>query len=185
MEQPPYPNEHLEEQLHIGHHWQLKVANHFLERGHWVRVPKLKVRPSYEERRRFSDGGDLFVIVNGWEYRLEVKSIDRYFTNYPETWPFKLCFLDTDKEMRRKGYVTAYIQISQQTEGMLVVPMSVQDRFVQTSFPDRRRPGITYTKWACPKDAIRRFDELVRWMETRKRRENLCLSRNNTADWAR
>jgi len=55
--------------------------------GHTVEVPALRVAPTFDDRRRYQDGGDLWIIEPDDRVRFEVKSTSYTFTGRAD-WPF-------------------------------------------------------------------------------------------------
>ena len=49
------------------------VANWFIKKGFEVKIPKLRISPSWEERLKYSDDGDFYFFKNEDEFRSEVK----------------------------------------------------------------------------------------------------------------
>lgn len=64
------------------------VAAWLREAGHQVHVPDLRVAPTFDRRRQYQDGGDLWIIESGDRARVEVKSSSYPFTS-SEDWPFR------------------------------------------------------------------------------------------------
>jgi len=65
----------------------LRVAEHYIHRGFEVEVPELKVAPTVDVRKQYSDQGDLFVRgPDGLRRRIEVKGLGYQWT-CKEDWP--------------------------------------------------------------------------------------------------
>jgi hypothetical protein len=63
------------------------VAKWFMARGYVVRIPETRVRPTCNERERYRDKGDFFIVLPDKELRIEVKQLSHRFDSMGSLYP--------------------------------------------------------------------------------------------------
>ena len=87
------------------------VASWFRSLGREVRVPSLKIRPDFKDRLEYVDSGDLFILKEEGEKRVEIKHRNLAFKSAKD-YPYSTVFVDEKHKVDRlplkdlAGYIT-------------------------------------------------------------------------------
>ena len=93
--------------LGLSHIAVFFLSRHIQRKGHWVKLPPTAESPTYQERAKYSDDGDLF--FNG--LRLEVKRIKKVFTGRAD-WPYEdfiICSVSSFERAKEQGNPPSFI----------------------------------------------------------------------------
>lgn len=72
-------DQEFREAMEISRPTVLMVAEWFRTKGYTIKIPETRVRPNYEEREKYSDNGDFFIVLPDRELRVEVKQLSHQF----------------------------------------------------------------------------------------------------------
>jgi len=151
--------EEFEAELKKGHKFQAIVRDRLINCGFEVEMPEL-------DTNRGTDDGDIFVHINGVRFVIEVKS-SRFEFNSIKEFPYDPVMVDMQENYRKKGHlVTAYINISQVTGYMFVIPCSTKEYWTEKPVKDKVRGYTKYFIFA-EKKHLKEFDDLVQWLKTK------------------
>jgi hypothetical protein len=149
-----------------GRSFEALVAARLIDEGIGVRVDPMRTRPTVESRRMYRDKRDIIALCpGGFEAEIKVKSRAVPFTG-PDDFPHKTIFVDAKELIDEKGPPTAVVCVSQRTGAMMVIPESSRRYWEEKTSMDRVRQ-IERTWYVCPKDLLRSFDDLVRFLMAR------------------
>ena len=93
---PDLLHELFTERLKKSQEAVLHMAAWHERRGFSVYVPPLRIAPSRDQWREFSDSGDFYVDGYGGKRRMEAKRLTKNFTCHAD-WPYKLVFIVCSK----------------------------------------------------------------------------------------
>jgi hypothetical protein len=134
----------------------VQFAKKYLEsQGYEVRGKPAKTTPSYEDRMKYVDNGDLEYYKEGEWKRVEVKHTSRAFTN-AEDWPFKnmfVCAIHAWDNADPKPDI--YIQFDNDMSHVAEIPGSTSTEWFKMSFKDSRYVNYRQTAYCCPLDLIK------------------------------
>ena len=131
-------------------------AKKYLESlGYEVRdKPETKKTPSYEERMKYVDDGDLYYYKDGDWRRVEVKHVSADFES-AEDWPYKMFFVMAkhawDKADPKPDIL---ISFNRDYTHIATVYGNTSDKWYLQSFKDRRYLDYRQTTYCCPLDLI-------------------------------
>jgi len=148
------------DRLKTGREREAYVAYRLIAEGLEVSVPRLRVRPSFDERHAYRDTRDM--LVEGHE--VEVKSTRFAFTG-PDDFPFDPCFVDTEEKILAKGPPFAFLIVSQETGAIMAIPGKTSDRWILMEGRDHER-GIGVRWLGCPLHRVKTFDEFVSFLKS-------------------
>lgn len=151
------------QELTTGHLWSTRVGERLraeipAECGYEVTVTPMEWRESLADVARFRSEKDIVVARSGGpECVVEVKSRDLHFTDNPSSYPdhFPTAIVDTVDGWESKVHrdqVVAVVLVSQQTAGMLVVPV----RTTRRSWSTQRQWDKKRKHWALNYEVSRR-----------------------------
>ena len=165
---PWHENDKLfREQQNIGRKYEAYVAAKLVAEGLGVRVPVQRTRPTFAERAEYRDSRDILVdCPNGFVAEIEVKSLRHRFTG-ADDFPYSRIFLDGQKLLDKKGAPTAYVHISQLTNGMFVTPKTSAPHWRLTTRTDSIR-GITNKVYSCAMKHQRSFADLIEYLKEQR-----------------
>lgn len=106
-----------------------------------VLIAPLTIRPSFAERKRYGDKGDLHIRKIGREpwTRVEVKTRTFSFTG-PADYPYPTFYLERRNRMKQHGPAYAYFIVSQCLTSAAIVYGATFDQWLgPTTFFDRAR----------------------------------------------
>lgn len=153
------------QELQKGRRFELMLALQLLEQGLIVQAPTQINTDPKRDRSDYLQQHDLIVSPH-WAARprvLEVKSRDLKFT-CPQDYPYESAYVDTLAGWKRKDPKPVEIVIVSQITGSAVVcPVSSQKVWRIQEFHDFQRQ-ISDRAWTVPRDELKSFDELVRWL---------------------
>jgi hypothetical protein len=129
------------------------VAGWLRSRGHKLRVNPIRIRPSFEERRNYSDSGDIILLDP--ERRVEVTHRKLRFTCRSD-FPLDALFVEkVAKYERRSPEPYAYVALNKpMTHAAIVLCSTRPNWFVDSWHDDCLVPGQRYPCYACPKEHL-------------------------------
>lgn len=133
----------FESRFRASRNAEMVVALHLLNGGNTVQLPKRKLTPSFADRAKFYDSGDIY--ANG--KRIEVKHLKHDFEF--EAWPFPDAAICAKKSYDRADPKPAfYCLVNQSMTVMALIDVKTThpDWFVKR-IPDRAR-GYDYEVYA-------------------------------------
>ena len=170
-----YSNELFHREASIGQTYAERVALELQKRQIPCYATELEFAKNEADRKRFENEQDVVLIDQPG--CIEVKSRRLNFRNDPITYPYSTAFVDTVIGWDKKDpKPLAVVLISQNTNGMLVVPVSTQPNWTQNASFDRVRQ-INENWYQVSKKELRTFNELVFWLKDR-------LNEFRSANWA-
>jgi len=132
-------------------------AKKYLESlGYEVRdKPETKKTPSYEERMKYVDDGDLYYYKDGDWRRVEVKHVSADFES-AEDWPYKMFFVMAkhawDKADPKPDVLLTF---SKSMRHVASVKGDSYDDWFPVSFKDRRYVNYRQTTYATTVDSVK------------------------------
>jgi hypothetical protein len=148
-------NEDFARRWHLSHAAVTKVAMMLLRQGLFVQVLPQTLRPDYESRMQYVDGGDLKIIVDGKELICEVKGLSREFVDKKH--PFETAFLcnrwSFDNANPKPAY---YFIVNKSCDECLVFDVKRNvEKIKLTTVTDRKRPTPeTYEAYVVHRDLL-------------------------------
>ena len=91
----------FQERMLASEPYRWAAAQVLVQRGHTIEVPPMTISPTYEDRFKHSDKGDLFVTRKGERHVICVKSSTRIWHDASD-WPFEDYMVGSVHEMRLK-----------------------------------------------------------------------------------
>ena len=131
------------------------AKKHLESQGFEVREKETKKTPSYEERMKYLDDGDLEYYKDGEWRRVEVKHSSRNFTS-AENWPFRnmfVCAIHSWDKVDPKPDV--FLILSKDMNNVAEITGDTNNQWFLTSFTDKRYVNYRQTAYACPLDLIK------------------------------
>ena len=123
-----------------------KVATWLKNRGAYVTVPEVKVRPSFDQRMDYQDDGDILITQ-----RVEVKHKQVDFTS-EQDYPYETLMLDASYKIDALGWghLDCYVLMNKAKTHVAVVPAATRGFWEKTTVCDRKeRDRRCY--YVCPK----------------------------------
>lgn len=146
----------------LGHRYSRIVAQRLLDCGVEAELQPLEFARDEQDRQRFTLYEKDIVTSAGV---LEVKSSSRVFGDDPFGYPASSLIVDTLHGFNAKvRKPVAYCMVSQETNGMLVVPVSSRREWWVENLYDRKRE-IYDDFLLASKSVLRSFAELVGWLK--------------------
>ena len=148
----------------LGHNWAQFVANCLIDAGIEADVPPLQFAENEQNRQRFTTHEKDVITAAGV---IEVKSSSRSFSHKPYDYPYPSLIVDTFHGFTSKAVKpVAYCIVSQETQAIIVVPVSTQKYWrVQTIYDKQRE--LYAEMLTADKDLLRSFSDLVAWVKNK------------------
>lgn len=157
-----YSNELFRSEAINGHKYARYVAERLQKCQIDCVVPDLTFADTKDDIANYRNEQD--VILTSRTGCIEVKSRRLIFRNDPASYPHRTAFVDTVSGWDSKDpKPLAVVLVSQQTRGLLVIPVSTQDSWTKVRSFDRVR-SINETWYQVDRNFLRTFNELVEWL---------------------
>lgn len=155
-----YPLDDVAKRAVVGRKYEFLAGYKLHELGGFgIIFPPWKIRDEDEDRKPYESTSDIFAFLHvSVKQRLEIieiKSKDAYFTNDPASWPFDDVTLFNSN---KKVHPFAVVFVSQQTNGMLVVP---QDGRWGTSMQADPARGANYKCVNAPTESLITLENFI------------------------
>lgn len=153
-------------ELQEGHRYARLVAARIEAEGIRAVVTPMRVRGHVADRHDFADESDL-TVGTVRPCIIDVKSRDLDFTG-PRDYPYPTALVDTVKGWEQKLHKPlAIVLVSQRTEGIAVIRVSGESRWLrQRRFDHKRRIEDVFFEVA--KRELATFEEFVEWLRQRE-----------------
>jgi hypothetical protein len=154
------PDAEFERWCREGYQWEATVCQALVDAGVPAQVTEKAVRPSFSERGRYRDAGDIAVAGGA---TLGVKSKKIRFGPDPARYPDEIVLLGVPYQWQRADpKPVGFVIVSQLTGAMLVVPGYSDGHWRQKVV--RQRNGSRQVSLYCPADCLIAFDRLVNYL---------------------
>lgn len=134
------------------------IAHYLYQNGIDVRIGGLRKRKKDQNYKDFQDDGDLFVYVDNFKHRVEVKNLSCDFTS-DKDWPFKdfiVCASHSYDYADKKPY--AYFILNKNRTHVAVVKGETSSKWKRVTRKDSRYNEYKQEFYTCDLD-------LIKWIE--------------------
>jgi hypothetical protein len=152
------------DELEKGFSYQKIVNEFFISKGFKTKLDPLKIREERSVINKFTDTGDLKIILPKRTIIVEVKSRDVLFTDVHD-FPYDTIFVDRVNTWKRKNKNKphAIIIISQITKNMFVIPVSGEADWINKTVYDNKR-DYTREYYLVNRENLKPMDEFITWL---------------------
>lgn len=152
-----YMNESFKVRAERGWQAEEKVAEYLRNHGLEVRHPEKKIRENIEDRKDYTDEGDVFYKKDGVWYCIEVKSHAEWIKPFTckADWPFEHVLLERKHRMKKSFQRTyKWVTVSSDFQYATVTPLeSCIYWFEKTIF--KKNYGTYETDWYVPLEHVK------------------------------
>ena len=120
---------------------QFALAKHLCKKGKDLYIPGLQIAPSYKERYKYMDDGDLFVVnKDGSRYCIQVKGSPQSFKSV-KSWPYPDIIVDESYKIKRqeKNPPRFYATVNGELTGCITIRWDTKEHWFEREMWDRRQ----------------------------------------------